>query len=115
MTDTAYRKEIEELNFHYLLLAQRLINEDKAGAMLRLGIAPDMADLLASVSAHQITQLSRTNQLLCQFTAFSGERLQKVINNRNDKGFSTLHAALLMLGNQGGRSSAMAARGASRG
>jgi flagellar transcriptional activator FlhD len=43
-------KEIADLNLTYLLLAQKLLREDKASAMLRLGLSAEMADLLIGMS-----------------------------------------------------------------
>ena len=46
MAATEMTKEIADLNLTYMLLAQKLLREDKAAAMLRLGISNEMADLL---------------------------------------------------------------------
>ena len=43
--------EIGDLNLAYLLLAQRLVREDVAVAMFRLGISRELADLLGSAKA----------------------------------------------------------------
>lgn len=39
-------KQIYDINLSYLLLAQRLIKEEKASAMFRLGITEETADSL---------------------------------------------------------------------
>ena len=46
-------KHIYDINLSYLLLAQRLIVQDKASAMFRLGISEEMADTLATSSNGQ--------------------------------------------------------------
>ena len=43
-------KHIYDINLSYLLLAQRLINQEKASAMFRLGIDESMADALAGLT-----------------------------------------------------------------
>lgn len=98
MSQTNFLDEIQELNLAYLLLAQRLLGEDREAAMFRLKITGEMADLLASLSARQLTQLSRTNQLLCRFSHASAERLHQVTHNPRDQGLAGLHASLLLAG-----------------
>lgn len=46
-------KHIYDINLSYLLLAQRLIVQDKASAMFRLGISEEMADTLATLTLPQ--------------------------------------------------------------
>lgn len=43
-------KHIYDINLSYLLLAQRLINQEKASAMFRLGIDEKMADALSELT-----------------------------------------------------------------
>jgi flagellar transcriptional activator FlhD len=59
--------EIREVNLSYLLLAQRLLREDKAAAVSRMGISNELADLLANLSVAQTAKLAASNQLLCRF------------------------------------------------
>ncbi|WP_163559538.1 flagellar transcriptional regulator FlhD [Halomonas sp. NO4] len=103
MQTTDHLDEIQDLNLAYLLLAQRLLNENRSAAMFRLKIDDDMADLIASLSAAQLTTLSRTNQLLCHFGHEAADRLRQVVDNPRDNGLSRFHASLLMAG-QGGAS-----------
>lgn len=42
-------KHIYDINLSYLLLAQRLIVQDKASAMFRLGINEEMANTLGAL------------------------------------------------------------------
>ena len=60
-------KHIYDINLSYLLLAQRLIVQDKASAMFRLGISEEMADTLATLTLPQMVKLAETNQLVCHF------------------------------------------------
>ncbi|WP_046077937.1 flagellar transcriptional regulator FlhD [Halomonas sp. HG01] len=88
--------EIRELNLGYLLLAQRLLQHDRAEAMFRLKIDDEMADLLAALNVQQLSRLANTNQLLCHFGAESAEQLRQVVDNPRDQGLSHIHASLLM-------------------
>lgn len=96
MTDSNLLDEIEELNLAYLLLAQRMLHDDRTSAMFRLKIDGDMADLLLSLNARQLAKLSRTNQLLCHFGYEGAEQLRQVIDNPREQGLSRFHASLLM-------------------
>lgn len=98
MSQTNFLDEIQELNLAYLLLAQRLLSEDREAGIFRLKIDGEMADLLLSLSVRQLTRLSRTNQLLCHFGHASAERLRQVTHNPRDQGLSSLHASLLLAG-----------------
>nr|WP_298055053.1 flagellar transcriptional regulator FlhD [uncultured Halomonas sp.] len=96
MSQTNFLDEIQEINLAYLLLAQRLLDEDREAAMFRLKIGSDVADLLVSLNARQLTKLSRTNQLLCRFSQTSAERLRLLTDNPRDQGLSGLHTSLLL-------------------
>lgn len=88
--------EIHDLNLAYLLLAQRLINEDLASAKFRLKIDDEMAHLIQELNVRQLTRLSRVNQLLCHFGHDSAEHLRQVTHNPREQGLTPFHASLLM-------------------
>ena len=92
MSQTSFLDEIQEINLTYLLLAQRLLSEDREAAMFRLKIDSELADLLVSLNAWQLTKLARSNQLVSHS---SGRRLREILENPRDQGLSGLHASLL--------------------
>lgn len=98
MSHTSFFDEVQEINLAYLLLAQRLLAEDREIGMFRLKVDAEMADMLASLNARQLTQLARTNQLLCRFTLESAEQLRQLTHNPRDQGLSGLHTSLLLAG-----------------
>ncbi|MGM0521567.1 MAG: flagellar transcriptional regulator FlhD [Pseudomonadota bacterium] len=98
MSQTSFLDEIQEINLTYLLLAQRLLGEDREAGMFRLKIDAEMADLLMALNARQLTQLARTNQLLCRLTSVSAEQLHQVTQNPRDQGLAGLHTSLLLAG-----------------
>lgn len=57
---------IRDMNLSYLLLAQRLIMEDKLSAAFRLGLSESMLDVLKELSLAQLIKLSSTGQLICR-------------------------------------------------
>ncbi|MFP3342558.1 flagellar transcriptional regulator FlhD [Halomonas sp. SIMBA_159] len=95
MSQTSFLDEIQEINLAYLLLAQRLLSEDREAAMFRLKIDGELADLLVSLNAWQLTKLARSNQLVCRFSHASGQRLRDILENPRDQGLAGLHASLL--------------------
>ncbi len=64
--------------------------------MFRLKIGNDVAELLVSLNARQLTKLARTNQLLCRFSQTSAEHLRQLTDNPRDQGLAGLHASLLL-------------------
>ncbi|KPQ22304.1 MULTISPECIES: flagellar transcriptional regulator FlhD [unclassified Halomonas] len=98
MSQTSFLDEIQEINLAYLLLAQRLLTEDREAAMFRLKVDGEVADLIVSLNARQLTKLARTNQLICRFGQASVERLQQVTDNPRDQGLASLHTSLLLAG-----------------
>lgn len=98
MSHTSFFDEVQEINLAYLLLAQRLLAEDRETGMFRLKVDGELADLLVSLNARQLTKLARTNQLLCRFTPENAEQLRQVTHNPRDQGLAGLHTSLLLAG-----------------
>jgi flagellar transcriptional activator FlhD len=65
--DAQISREIGDINLAYMLLAQKLVKQDRAEAMFRLGISRELADLLANMSLSQIMKLATSTFLLCSF------------------------------------------------
>jgi len=59
--------EIRDANLGFLMLAQKLIAQDKAEAVDCLGITGASADLLAGLSNAQVMKLASGNTLLQRF------------------------------------------------
>ncbi|WP_251978220.1 flagellar transcriptional regulator FlhD [Salinicola avicenniae] len=98
MQSNSLLDDIQDLNLSYLLLVQRLLNEDRESAMFRLDLDAEMADMIAALSIKQLTQLSRTNQLLCHLRVNDASQLQLLLHNPRAQGLAQTHAALLMAG-----------------
>ena len=67
VTDNALLNDIREVNLSYMLLAQRLLRENFAGGVYRLGFDKDVGLVVRDLSASQLLKLSNSNTLLCQF------------------------------------------------
>jgi len=57
---------IRDMNLSYLLLAQRLIQEDRGTAGFRLGLNESTIDILKALTLPQLIKLSSTGQLICR-------------------------------------------------
>ncbi len=88
--------EIRELNLGYLLLAQQMINTDRAAAMFRLGISNDVADILERLSPGQILKMATSNMLLCRFRLDDRVIMNMITDYKKDKMMASSHAAVLM-------------------
>lgn len=96
MTNDHLLDEIGEANMTYLILAQRLIRQDKAEAMFRLGVSEGVADVLGNLSAGQILKIASTNMLMCQFR-FDDEVVWGLLTSHSrERGVAGVHAAILM-------------------
>lgn len=59
--------EVREVNLSYLLLAQRMLNEDYATAVFRLGFSNEVADVVRNLTLSQTVKLASSTSLLCRF------------------------------------------------
>lgn len=59
--------DIQEVNLSYLMLAQRLLRENFAAGMYRLGFDSDVAETVMKLSPAQLVKLASANMVLCQF------------------------------------------------
>jgi flagellar transcriptional activator FlhD len=92
-TQSDMLSEIKEINLSYLLLAQRLLREDKSTGMFRMGISEQLADVLVNLTLPQAVRLAASNQVLCRFRFDD----HAILSSLADKGKSAqTHAAILM-------------------
>jgi len=93
-------EEIRETNLTYLLLAQQMLRDDRDAAMYRLGISPDVADILDNLTPAQVTRMAMSNTLLCRFRC-DDRSILGMLSGYGDKGRRLMgpsHAAILMAG-----------------
>ncbi|MBL7251696.1 flagellar transcriptional regulator FlhD [Alloalcanivorax sp. C16-2] len=88
--------EIQDLNLSYMLLAQRLLNEDYATALFRLKIDESLARVLVSLSAKQLARMARTNQLLFRMHLDDADQVTQLTRDKREQGLGQTHASLLM-------------------
>ena len=66
-SESAFLSDIQEVNLSYLMLAQRLLQENLPVGMYRLGIDEDIAETILGLSPAQIVRLASSSSLLCNF------------------------------------------------
>ncbi|HBV40009.1 MAG TPA: flagellar transcriptional regulator FlhD [Erwinia sp.] len=89
-------KNIYDLNLSYLLLAQRLINQEKASAMFRLGLDEQMADALAQLTLPEMVKLAETNQLVCQFRFTDHATINRLTQDSRVDDLQQIHTGILL-------------------
>lgn len=89
-------KHIYDINLSYLLLAQRLISQDKASAMFRLGINEEMATMLGGLTLPQMVKLAETNQLVCQFRFDSPQTITRLTQDSRVDDLQQIHTGILL-------------------
>nr|ADD62395.1 FlhD [Serratia plymuthica] len=89
-------KHIYDINLSYLLLAQRLINDEKVSAMFRLGIDEAMADALAQLTLPQMVKLAETNQLVCHFRFNESHTIERLTKESRVDDLQQIHTDILL-------------------
>jgi flagellar transcriptional activator FlhD len=93
-----FQAEIQELNLAYLVLAQKMLREDRATAMFRLGVGDEIADLLEGLSSAKLVRMA-TGQMLLPVFRFDDTLLTGLLAGEGrDPASSSLHAAILASG-----------------
>ncbi|KJN26712.1 flagellar transcriptional regulator FlhD [Enterobacter sichuanensis] len=89
-------KHIYDINLSYLLLAQRLISQDKVSAMFRLGINEEMATMLGGLTLPQMVKLAETNQLVCQFRFDDAQTITRLTQESRVDDLQQIHTGILL-------------------
>jgi flagellar transcriptional activator FlhD len=96
ISHTSALAEIREVNLSYLLLAQRLLHEDRVSAMYRLGLSEQVADVLVSLSLAQAVKVASSSHLLCRFRFDDHTILATLADKEKSAALSHAHAAILL-------------------
>ncbi len=98
MTTDELMVEISEANLTYMMLAQKMVRDDKDSAMFRLGISKELADVLGSLTPSQILKLASTNLLLCRFRLDDNIVFNMITGYAKNRIMTQSHATILMAG-----------------
>lgn len=91
-----FLQELQEVNLSYLLLAQHMIREDRAEAMLRLGVDQHVAEVLAMLTPAQAIKLAKSSMLLCRFRFDDHMILSTLTHTGRHPEMNGMQAALLL-------------------
>ena len=87
---------IRELNLSYMLLAQRLLNEDREVARFRLGVSAEVAEVLGKLSLAQTVKLASSASMLCSFRMDDRALLSTLADKMPLGAFASAHASILL-------------------
>lgn len=96
VTDNSLLSDIQEVNLSYLLLAQKLLRENFASGMYRLGFDEDVAETVLNLSPAQVIKLSSSNVLLCAFRLNDYELLSTLTQNVLGGVLQQAHSTILL-------------------
>lgn len=96
---TELMKLFYDLNLSYLLLAQRLINDERDIAMFRLGINDQTADAISLLSLPQMIELAETNLLVLHFRFNDCNTIDCLIKESRIDDLQQVHASILLSSN----------------
>jgi len=89
-------EEIREVNLAYLLLAQRLLRENKQEGMFRLGLSKEIAEILTKLTPAQTIKLATFKSVLCQFRFKDQSLLSRITEPTKCDNMRRFHAAILL-------------------
>ena len=98
MKPTDTYNDIKEVNLAYLMLAQNMVRADRAGAIFRLGISDEIAEVLERLTPGQVLKMASTDMLLCNFRFDDTLLIDLLANHERDRGVGHVHAAILAAG-----------------
>jgi flagellar transcriptional activator FlhD len=93
---TSTLAEIRDVNLSYLLLAQRLLHEDRVTAMYRLGLSEQVAQVLSSLTLAQAVKVASSSHLLCRFRFDDHTILATLADKDRSAVHTQAHAAILL-------------------
>ena len=96
VVDDALLSDIHEVNLSYLLLAQRLLRENYASAMFRLGFADDVAEVVLRLSPAQLVKLAGSGSLICGFRLNDFGLLSALTHDVLDGVLQQAHSTILL-------------------
>lgn len=95
-TADALLQDIQEVNLSYLMLAQRLLRDNYAAGMFRLGIKQDAAEILLQLSPAQLVKLASSSSLVCGFRLDDYGLLSSLTRDVLDGVLQQAHSTILL-------------------
>lgn len=96
MPKNTLQSDIQEINLSYLMLAQKLLHQDFAMGITKLGINQDVATILLRMSPSQLVKLSSCGSVICNFRLNDYQILNALTSNSLDGILQQAHTEILM-------------------
>jgi flagellar transcriptional activator FlhD len=87
---------IRELNLAYLLLAQRLLDEDRIAAMYRLDLSETTANIIAALTPAQTRRVALSTELIWQLRLDHPVTLSALVDGDRPSPLPHLHASIVL-------------------
>lgn len=94
--DASLLNDIQEVNLSYLMLAQRLLRENLAAGMFRLGFDADVAETVLKLSPAQIVKLAGSSSVICAFRLNDGQLLSSLTHDVLGGVLQQAHSTILL-------------------
>nr|WP_144161754.1 flagellar transcriptional regulator FlhD [Paraburkholderia sp. BCC1885] len=94
---------IREVNLSYIMLAQRLLREDRLAGMFRLGLSAHSAELLATLTLAQVVKLAASERLLCESRLSNHSILTTLTQCAGHVDVAPAHTAILLASQKAGQ------------
>jgi flagellar transcriptional activator FlhD len=89
--------QIRELNLSYLLLARRLLDEDRVAAMVRLNLSEPVADIISALTPAQTRRIADSTDVIWQLRLDNIAVLSALVDLQNESAATShLHAAIIL-------------------
>ncbi|URQ60859.1 flagellar transcriptional regulator FlhD [Pantoea alhagi] len=89
-------QSIHDLNLTYLVLAQRLIREDKFAAGFRLGLDSTILDTLSELTLPQLIKMASTSQLICRLRVDDKEMIDCLTKASRIDALQQIHTGIIL-------------------
>lgn len=96
VAENSLLNDIQEVNLSYLMLAQRLLRENFAAGMFRLGFDADVAEIIIRLSPAQLVKLAGSNSLICGFRFNDYDLLSVLTQNVLGGVLQQAHSTILL-------------------
>jgi flagellar transcriptional activator FlhD len=89
-------QSIQNINLSYLLLAQRLIRDDKFSAAFRLGLNDEVIEALRHLSLPQLIKMSSTGQMICRLRVDSEAIIDCLTKDSRIDALQRIHTGIIL-------------------
>ncbi|MBS0849503.1 flagellar transcriptional regulator FlhD [Citrobacter sp. JGM124] len=89
-------QSIQSVNLSYLLLAQRLIEDDRLLASFRLGLNDATIEMIKNLALPQLIKLSSTGQLICRLRLDNEDVIECLTKDSRIDALQRIHTGIIL-------------------